>query len=249
MVSSLKSWRINFRKTQALLSAVSDPLRIWPPRLHVNKPQLSHNGENYRCKGLFLFEWQKAPMMSSVMQLFDKEPTSAQWWDGVAANAWFTASLITLPRLGERSNNFPYSCIFSLAGWAACCEHPTVPTLSVSGVESVFSNGRWCWGSFFSLSCLVYAKHNSCLLKEGKKVPWRNVVAVNRFRRAPQHSASPAKLQKGFAPALSSSLFGTEEQTHSWQNGAGKAYVLSREVTLPASTALWIQWIFYLTHT
>lgn len=80
-----------------------------------------------------------------------------------------------------------------------------MPALSVSEVELVLSNGRRHWGLFFSLSCLVYTKHNSCLLKERKKVPCRNVVAANRFRRVPQRGASPAKVQKGFALALSSS--------------------------------------------
>jgi len=96
-----------------------------------------------------------------------QEPTSAQSGE----MAWQRTLDLLLPsslhpRLGERSNNFSYSCVLS---WAPCCEHPTAPALSVSGIESVLSSGRRRWGLFFSLSSLVYTKHNSSLLKAGRK--------------------------------------------------------------------------------
>lgn len=72
------------------------------------------------------------------------------------------------------------------------------------------STQQWKVTLGFGFVFVLPHKHNSHPLKEGRKVPWRNTVAQNYVRSAPQHSVPPSKVQIGFAPALSSEQRGEQ---------------------------------------
>lgn len=81
----------------------------------------------------------------------------------------------------------------------------------------------------------MYAKPSSRPLKEGRKVPWKDTVAANRVRSAPQHGVPPSKAREGFAPVLNSEQRGEEAA-----GKTGREKRVSAEMAHPASTAHWI---------